>query len=268
MGELNSEAKELVRKYMLTLVVLPASVLSVVGFALGWFVNEGARGSAYAKAYGDAQTEIIKLASSAAASAANASSAELNAKRITKELDKSLSTVSVISAKAEDYGQKLDTVTKAERGLAEEVAKSLLKSPDTLTEKISKEYGDRLIESEARIKALESNKNDSIISAARAVCYSALLGNTDHSLILVALPNSNADLDKVCHSSINGNWHAGGIAKGSYFHQDCGGPLDNKQYGGGYTSYVTESFFEKNRGNYPACNKDNAFICCSPQFPN
>ena len=158
MAELSSESKELIRKYMVTLIVLPASVLSVLGFALGWFVNEGARGAAYSKAYGDAQQAIIKLASSAAASAAKASLAESNAKKVSKELDKSLKTVSKITAEAEVYGRKLTTVIKAEKGLANEVAKSLLKSTDTLTQRISQEYGERLSKAETLLNSLEATQ--------------------------------------------------------------------------------------------------------------
>lgn len=106
------------------------------------------------------------------------------------------------------------------------------------------------------------------VNAARSVCYSALTGNNNHSIILVPLPDKLADLDAVCHIAINTIWHAGGIAKGAYFHQDCIISLENRSYGGGYTSYVTEDFFESNRRNYPNCGPANAFICCSPQFPN
>lgn len=110
-------------------------------------------------------------------------------------------------------------------------------------------------------------QNDLDIAAARAVCYSALTGNINHSLILVPLPNNNVDLDQRCHTDINGSWHAGGVAKAMYFYQDCHS-LTNRYYGGGYTSYVTEDNFEANRAKYPSCNVTNAFICCSPQFPN
>ncbi|OQY48417.1 MAG: hypothetical protein DRR08_24395 [Candidatus Parabeggiatoa sp. nov. 2] len=111
-------------------------------------------------------------------------------------------------------------------------------------------------------------QTDEDIAAARAVCYSALTGNNNHSIILVPLPNNVADLDAVCHTNINGEWHAGGVAKGYYFYQNCRGSISNRSYGGGYTSYVTEKYFEANRKNYSKCNATNAFICCSPQFPN
>lgn len=106
------------------------------------------------------------------------------------------------------------------------------------------------------------------IDAALPVCYSALTGMLPHSLIMVALPHPTANLDAVCHIAINGGWHAGGIAKGRYYTQDCGAPLENQLYGGGYTAFVPEPYFESNPSLYPACGPSNAFICCSPQFPN
>ena len=105
------------------------------------------------------------------------------------------------------------------------------------------------------------------INSARSVCYSALTGNSNRSLIMVPLTSNTADLDALCHVTINNGWHAGGVAKSNYFTQNCNN-LANTSYGGGYTSYVTESYFEGNRSNYSNCNSDNAFVCCSPQFPN
>ena len=105
------------------------------------------------------------------------------------------------------------------------------------------------------------------INAARSVCYSALTGNNNRSIIMVPLPNNSVNLDDICHSRINGGWHAGGVAKAHYYHQNCG-DIQNESYGGGYTSYVTEAYFEGHRSYYTNCNPKNAFICCSPQFPN
>jgi hypothetical protein len=104
-------------------------------------------------------------------------------------------------------------------------------------------------------------------AAASAVCYSALTGNNNHSIIMIPLLSQFDDLDSRCHIDINSGWHAGGIAKGRYYTQDCS-DITNQYYGGGYTSYVTEAYFEANRSLYPSCNSSNAFICCSPSFPN
>ena len=110
--------------------------------------------------------------------------------------------------------------------------------------------------------------SDNAINAARSICYSALTGNNNHSIIMVPLPSNSVNLDYICHSRINGGWHAGGVAKGDYYYQNCPNSIDNKSYGGGYTSYVTESYFEGRRSSYTNCGPKNAFICCSPQFPN
>jgi len=133
------------------------------------------------------------------------------------------------------------------------------------TSKVEIEKAIHMIEARS-IQSLEKNYNTSIIDSARSACYSALTGNNDHSLIMVPLPNNNADLDAVCHKSINIGWNAGGVAKGQNFNDNCENPLDNKIYGGGYTAYVTEKYFEGNRSKFTNCNQENSFICCSPQF--
>lgn len=106
------------------------------------------------------------------------------------------------------------------------------------------------------------------LHAARAVCYSALAGTGEHSIIMVPLPNYTSDLDATCHLGINSSWHAGGVAKPQYYFQNCDTSLDNTWFGGGYTSYVSEAYFEGNRANYTKCDASNAVVCCSPQFPN
>ena len=103
-------------------------------------------------------------------------------------------------------------------------------------------------------------------SAARTICYSALPRESNHALILFPLKNNHVDLDKECHKYIHKTWHAGGIAKGHHSNQNCV-DIDNSSYGG-YTSYTTEKEFEGHREIYKNCNIHNAFICCSPQFPN
>ena len=107
----------------------------------------------------------------------------------------------------------------------------------------------------------------SAMNAARSICYSALTGTGNHSIIMVPLPSNQTNLDDHCHSRINGGWHAAGIAKSNYYYQNCGS-LDNASYGGGYTSFTSESYFESNPANFTNCNSSNAFICCSPFFRN
>lgn len=114
-----------------------------------------------------------------------------------------------------------------------------------------------------------STTTQALADAARPICYSALTGNTDHSIIMVPLPAGATDLDSVCHTTINASWHAGGIAKPNYVNQNCDGtPLNNAAYGGGYTSYITEATYEGSVASFSNCGPTNAMICCSASFPN
>ena len=63
---LTLQAKEAVRKYMLTLVVLPGTLLAVVSFFLGFFINEVAKQGAYNEAYSQASGVIMATAAEAA----------------------------------------------------------------------------------------------------------------------------------------------------------------------------------------------------------
>lgn len=71
-AKLSHEARELIRQYIVSLLVLPASVIALVSFLLGFFVNEAARGSAYNDAYKDAQIMIHEITNNATASSARA----------------------------------------------------------------------------------------------------------------------------------------------------------------------------------------------------
>lgn len=115
---------------------------------------------------------------------------------------------------------------------------------------------------------IESMADEFALAAARSVCYSGLSRQSSHSIIIIPLPNSTVNLDSLCHSRINSYWHAGGVAKPRYYSQDCNAEINNRYYGGGYTSFVEESYFETHSANYPNCNATNAFVCCSPQFSN
>ncbi len=55
---LTFEAKEAVRNYVLSLLILPASLIGVGSFALGFFINEVARGTAYTEAYSIAFNQV------------------------------------------------------------------------------------------------------------------------------------------------------------------------------------------------------------------
>ena len=65
--ELGPAQREAIRKFMLGLAIPAGVILSVVSFVLGFGINEVARGSAYTKAFGDAQSLIIAAAQASGA---------------------------------------------------------------------------------------------------------------------------------------------------------------------------------------------------------
>ena len=119
---LSLEDQALVRKYMLKLVAIPAVILVIVSFVLGFFVNELATGYAYQDAYNRAFSDAIK---SIRDTAVDAAKAEVEAKRakdsalqVKRELDR-------ISKRVKSS----DLLTSTERQIAE-IALNLLGQPE------------------------------------------------------------------------------------------------------------------------------------------
>ncbi|MFQ3247709.1 MAG: putative 3-demethylubiquinone-9 3-methyltransferase (glyoxalase superfamily) [Arenicella sp.] len=60
--ELTYSAKETLRKYVLSLLILPSALLSTVGFALGYAVNDWAKGQAYVEAFKSSSSMLLNMA--------------------------------------------------------------------------------------------------------------------------------------------------------------------------------------------------------------
>jgi hypothetical protein len=112
--------------------------------------------------------------------------------------------------------------------------------------------------------------NQSSALIATSICYSGFTTTSEHSLIVIPLNGGSRDLDAQCKAEINPGWKAGGIAKSHATNLDCGAQIVTSNDGSVYTSYVTEKTYEKGKlaGQFQNCNNSNAFVCCSPQFPD
>jgi hypothetical protein len=69
--QLTEDAKRAIQSYLFKLVIPSALGLSILSLIVGFFLDRVARGDAYAKAYGEASGEIIKLASAVGAQKAS-----------------------------------------------------------------------------------------------------------------------------------------------------------------------------------------------------
>lgn len=208
-SKLTHEAREQIRKYMITLVLAPAALLGIGGIILGWFVNHAVMGSSYAKAYGEAQGEIIKLATSAATSAKEAELSSASAMRTLGALQQgeaklvaSQQIVADIVKKAEENHKTLETISAAESELASAVADSLLADPKKLSLSITGEMGTRIgrIEKELdeRFKFLNSSNYIDLWAATDGV------GPKLEDFSTVVPPTATAVILNVIVRSLNG----------------------------------------------------------------
>ena len=65
-SSLTLQEKDRIRKYMLSLIVIPGAILTVASFFLGFFINEVAKQGAYNEAYSQASGLILDTVSEAA----------------------------------------------------------------------------------------------------------------------------------------------------------------------------------------------------------
>ena len=72
-SSLTLQEKEKMRKYMLSLIVIPGAALTVASFFLGFFINEVAKQGAYNEAYSQAYSQASGLIMSTTAEAAKTS---------------------------------------------------------------------------------------------------------------------------------------------------------------------------------------------------
>lgn len=123
--ELTFEAKVAIRTYMLKVVVIPSFILTVLGFTIGFFVNDVAKKDAYTRAYEQASSTILKLTSEAS---------QANTKvQITKNnVEKTVKDVQEILYEAETIRAKLRTAEAFQKSeeIVKEIAESLVKRDD------------------------------------------------------------------------------------------------------------------------------------------
>jgi len=86
-GELTLEAKELIKKYMIKLVTIPGVLLAILGFLIGFFLNDVAKASAYNKAYEKASQLILELTKETSTAALESKKIKNDAEQVFKQLE-------------------------------------------------------------------------------------------------------------------------------------------------------------------------------------
>lgn len=85
-SELTDKSKEAIRAYLLKLVTLPAIILSILSFMLGFSIREGATSRALTQALDKIWPEIEKATQAAAAAGASAEQTKIAAAKTMEEL--------------------------------------------------------------------------------------------------------------------------------------------------------------------------------------
>ena len=122
--KLTLSAKEALRKYVLSLLILPSAILTTVGFALGYAVNDWAKGQAYVAAYEKSADKMLDMA-------INAGRAMDDAEEAQKEITK------VVEYTVQAQSQVEDAHTKANEALQKINAVDVFDSADKQVDKIA-----------------------------------------------------------------------------------------------------------------------------------
>jgi len=155
-AHLTMQAKEAVRKYMLTLIVIPGTILAVASFLLGFFINEVAKQGAYNEAYSQASGVIMATAAEAAKTSgkidalyAQANSLLAEAEETRKKVE--LSASDIASKVARELSNDTSFVKKASQPLTQ-ISKNL---NQRLEDKNSKSIG-----LAKKVKVIEKDINE------------------------------------------------------------------------------------------------------------
>jgi hypothetical protein len=124
-GELSPQAKEAIRSYMIKIVTIPGVLLAILGFLIGFFLNDVAKASAYNKAYEKASQLILNLTK-------ETSTAALESQKIQKDAEQVLKKLEDLKTDAERLKAKLLTAKAFQRseGMVKEIVNTLLARDD------------------------------------------------------------------------------------------------------------------------------------------
>jgi len=127
--ELTPEARQAIRLYMLTLVTLPALLVSIATFFLGYFVKDIATASAFNQAYTAASGQILKMTQ-------DATQANIQATAAKDQASAAATQVASAAKEADQTSQKLPALLTQQQAnvakISEQVTSDLLQKPEFL----------------------------------------------------------------------------------------------------------------------------------------
>lgn len=155
-AQLSIQEREAVRKYMLNLIVIPGTLLAVVSFLLGFFINEVAKQSAYNEAYGQATSVIMTTAAEAAKTSGKIDALFAQANSFLVEIEETRKRVELSSS---GIAAKVARKLSNENVFIKRVSLPIIKMSNNLDQKIKDE---RIISMniDKKVRILEKDINE------------------------------------------------------------------------------------------------------------
>lgn len=153
---LTLQAKEAVRKYMLTLVVLPGTLLAVVSFFLGFFINEVAKQGAYNEAYSQASGVIMATAAEAAKTSGKIDALYAQANILLAEAEE---TRKIVELSASDIASKVAKKLSNDTLFVKKATQPLAQMGENLEQRL-KDKSSKVMTLDKKVKAIEKNINE------------------------------------------------------------------------------------------------------------
>mgnify|MGYP001076628106 CR=1 FL=1 len=143
--ELSLIEKEVMRKYVLSLLILPTIVLTILGFSLGFIINVGAIGAANSNAMEKSYHSIIDMSVKAREAVKDAEVAQEKTKEVVDNANKSNVEIELIRQKSKAALEKISSVEAFEiaNDKINEIAESVVDNTN-IEERITKKFGDRV----------------------------------------------------------------------------------------------------------------------------
>lgn len=163
--KLAESAKSALRKYMLTLLILPSALLAAVGFVLRYAINDLAKGEAYVAAFDKASDHMFRMAVNAGRALDDAEEAQEEAGKMIEVTKKSRAVIEKIHRRSNEAVRKMDSITVfdiADKNV-ETIAESVLEKGN-LEQRIVAIVDQRLTEAENRITEAEKGLNKKRVS--------------------------------------------------------------------------------------------------------
>ena len=132
-SSLTLQEKEKMRKYMLSLIVIPGAALTVASFFLGFFINEVAKQGAYNEAYSQASGLIMTTAAKAAETSGKLDGLYTQANKLLTETEETRKRVEL---SASHISSKIASNLSADPSFVKQVTRPIAEMNDSFAQRV------------------------------------------------------------------------------------------------------------------------------------